>query len=196
MLKSNLSVLLAERNLKITKVSNDTGISRTTLTALCYGAAKGVQFDTLNTLCIYLRTQPDKLFAFTPVDIELDQSFKFDEDGSLEITVKTRNDIYHCSLDVTIQVEKLSYLSNTIGEDDDYIRNVDIFLNLPYEDPAERDGFNLSANSILLEAFHTISLPFLTDIENEICERVCSDLQISEESGIDIHWMDGLTSEI
>lgn len=69
MLIPNLSVLLAERRLTITRVARDTGISRTTLTALCARGAKGVQFDTLNTLCQYLKTTPDALFLYRPFDL-------------------------------------------------------------------------------------------------------------------------------
>ncbi|MDO5398572.1 MAG: helix-turn-helix transcriptional regulator [bacterium] len=70
MIISNLAVLLAERGLKITKVSRDTKISRTTLTALCSGGekVKGVQFDTLNTLCSYLNVQPDAILKHYPID--------------------------------------------------------------------------------------------------------------------------------
>ena len=46
MIISNLEALLKERKLKISKVSVDTGISRTTLTMLCNNTGKGVQFDT------------------------------------------------------------------------------------------------------------------------------------------------------
>ena len=53
MIKNNFNTLMAERQLKITRVSNDTGISRTTLTALSQEMSKGVQLDTLNTLCTY-----------------------------------------------------------------------------------------------------------------------------------------------
>ena len=61
-MKCNLKVLLAERNLKITQVSNDTGISRTTLTFLSNGEAKGIQFSTLETLCNYLNITANELF--------------------------------------------------------------------------------------------------------------------------------------
>ena len=69
MLIPNLSVLLAERRLTISRVSADTGISRTTLTALCGRAARGVQFDTLNALCQYLRVTPNDLFLYRPFDL-------------------------------------------------------------------------------------------------------------------------------
>ena len=69
MIHCNLATLLAQRNLKISKVFQDTGISRTTLTALAYNHAQGIQFDTLNTLCTYLKVSPTDLILHVPVDV-------------------------------------------------------------------------------------------------------------------------------
>ncbi len=69
MIISNLEALLKERKLKISKVSVDTGISRTTLTMLCNNTGKGVQFDTANDLCIYLNIDMGQLFTTLPFDI-------------------------------------------------------------------------------------------------------------------------------
>ena len=71
MLIPNLAVLLAERRLTISKVSEDNRVSRTTLTALASGGAKGIQFDTLNTLCQYLKISPGDLFIYRPFDLSL-----------------------------------------------------------------------------------------------------------------------------
>lgn len=60
MILCNLPVLLAERKLRISKVTADTGISRTTLTAMYYGTGVGVQFETLDKLCIYLGVEPSR----------------------------------------------------------------------------------------------------------------------------------------
>ncbi|MHB0741649.1 helix-turn-helix domain-containing protein [Peptostreptococcus sp.] len=54
MIKNNLSKILGERLLSISKVSQDTGIARSTLTGIYYRKSKGIQYDTLNTLCEYL----------------------------------------------------------------------------------------------------------------------------------------------
>lgn len=54
--------LMAERNLKITQVSKDTGLSRPTLNAIKYGRSKGVQLETIGILCNYLRITPGELF--------------------------------------------------------------------------------------------------------------------------------------
>lgn len=71
MLMSNLAVLLAARQLRISKVSTETKISRTTLTALSQNDFKGVQVDTMNTLCQYLGIDTGELFDFVPFDLEL-----------------------------------------------------------------------------------------------------------------------------
>ena len=70
MIKNNFNTLMAERQLKITRVSNDTGISRTTLTALSQEMSKGVQLDTLNTLCTYFNITPGEFFDYLPFDLE------------------------------------------------------------------------------------------------------------------------------
>lgn len=54
--------LMAERNLKVTKVMEDTGLSRPTLNSLKYGKSKGIQLSTMNKLCNYLRVTPGELF--------------------------------------------------------------------------------------------------------------------------------------
>lgn len=52
MIKSKLAVLMAQNGYRtIKKVSEATGISRTTLTALYYNKCSGIQFETLEKLC-------------------------------------------------------------------------------------------------------------------------------------------------
>lgn len=49
------STILGERKLHISKVSHDTGISRTTLTNLYYGTSTAISFDVLKKLCDYFQ---------------------------------------------------------------------------------------------------------------------------------------------
>lgn len=51
---SRFAALLGERRMKISGVSRDTGISRTTLTNLYYGKSEAVSFSVLGRLCNYL----------------------------------------------------------------------------------------------------------------------------------------------
>lgn len=102
MLSCNLAVLLAERNLKISKVAADTGISRTTLTSLANNYSQGIQFDTLNTLCRYLRVHPQDILFYAPYDFECDFQNLLD-DQSFELSfklfskVKNYEGIFRCS---------------------------------------------------------------------------------------------------
>lgn len=53
MLTNNLAILLAKKKKKISDCSKETGISRTTLTALYYNKEKGVTYETLENLLNY-----------------------------------------------------------------------------------------------------------------------------------------------
>ena len=82
MIKNNFNELVAQRKLKITRISNDTGISRPTLNWLTRDDGKGIQYDTLNKLCNYFNVTPSEFFSYIPYDI----SFNFevmDEKGEV-----------------------------------------------------------------------------------------------------------------
>lgn len=71
MIYCNLSGLIAEKKSNISTVARDTGISRTTLTSLYYNDFKGIQMDTLNTLCKYFCVETNRLLLFTKYDISI-----------------------------------------------------------------------------------------------------------------------------
>lgn len=58
-----LRELLAERNVSITQVHKDTGLSRPTLNAIKYGRSKGIQLETIDVLCNYFKITPGELFT-------------------------------------------------------------------------------------------------------------------------------------
>lgn len=62
MVCNNLSRIMGERLEKITTVSKETGISRTTLTNLYYKRAKNISFKTIDTLCEYFECGIGDLF--------------------------------------------------------------------------------------------------------------------------------------
>ncbi|MGG0793790.1 helix-turn-helix transcriptional regulator [Brevibacillus laterosporus] len=62
MIKCHLSKICGERRLKITKIAEDTGISRTTLTAIYYEKGKSVTFEVMDKLCKYLKVSLHELF--------------------------------------------------------------------------------------------------------------------------------------
>lgn len=54
--------LMAERNLKITQVSKDTGLSRPTLNNIKFNRNKAIQMEAIDILCNYFRITPGELF--------------------------------------------------------------------------------------------------------------------------------------
>ncbi|WCG38538.1 helix-turn-helix transcriptional regulator [Aerococcus urinaeequi] len=92
MLRSNLSILLAERDLKISELYEMTGISKTTLLALSENKGKGVQFDTIDKICNALGVTPNEFFDYSPYIIELrDYEDRYNENMFLELFVSNKN---------------------------------------------------------------------------------------------------------
>lgn len=93
LIKSNLSVLMAERGLKIGDVSEATGISRNTLSSFYNHKAAGIQYETLDRLCEYLGVTPGELLVRIDFQIHL---FKTDDLPSgkmrLEFFAKLNNE--------------------------------------------------------------------------------------------------------
>lgn len=85
MLRNRLSELLAERNLKITRVANDIpNLSRNTITATAQNESKMIQLETINSLCQYLGVQPNDFLEFVPFDIDISAAFSSPEKTEVE----------------------------------------------------------------------------------------------------------------
>lgn len=69
MIHSNLRTILKKQRLSVSTVSNKTGIGRTTLTSLLYNTGNGIQFETLEKLCYFLKININDLFTYVPFNI-------------------------------------------------------------------------------------------------------------------------------
>lgn len=78
MIFNRLKMLLSERELTISQVAKDTGLSRTTLTYMVQNNSKGIQLATLNQLCQYLHVRPEDFFEYYPFDVAY--QFQRDQD--------------------------------------------------------------------------------------------------------------------
>lgn len=58
MVKNNLAILMA-RNGKFSakQISEETGLNKNTISALKYNRARGIQYETLETLCKYFKVE-------------------------------------------------------------------------------------------------------------------------------------------
>lgn len=64
-----LSEILGRKKIKISDVMKSTGVTRPTLTSLYYGNSRGINFDTLDSICRYLSITPGELLRFVNLDI-------------------------------------------------------------------------------------------------------------------------------
>lgn len=152
MLIPNLAVLLAERRLTLSKVSEDTRISRTTLTSLASRSAKGVQFDTLNTLCQYLKVPPEALFIYLPFDLSLSASGRL---GHSEI----------------------AFTVTRSGESERFALDCDARPRFAPGDPSRLEGLSLrlalpeGADPAIVDLLHALPASVLADLELELFAR-------------------------
>lgn len=160
MLKCNLAVLLAERKLKISKVAADTGISRTTLTALSSNQSQGIQFDTLNTICSYLRVTPSEFFCYAPFNFKVVLEKTDDDKFDLDIRFNSSNNRYVIYDDVYLFVQV--YLEHG-DSDSTFTRPVEVSIDLPDDE----ENFKK-----LQRYMKGLSPIFKRDIEQAICESV------------------------
>lgn len=121
MIINNLSVLLAERNLKITTVSRDTEISRTTLTALTNNRSLGIQLDTLNTLCNYLNVSPGDILLYAPIDMQFYCKFtEYSDEATGEMLIRVQvlepSKVYLVEFNGKYNVKTHHQEGGTIGE--------------------------------------------------------------------------------
>lgn len=152
MIKCNLAVLLAERGLKITKVSNDTGISRTTLTSLMNNYSSGIQFDTLNTLCNYLQTTPELFFPYVPFDYSVNADKIDEKTVIIDIIFHSRNKMEETSL-----LAKIDHTPN-----DGLLISVELPHKLKGDDPG----------AVFLRYYNQMPVMF----QNEMLEKVSSEV--------------------
>lgn len=174
MIRCNLSLLLAERNLKITKVAADTGISRTTLTSLANNYGQGIQFVTLNTLCKYLSVTPEQFFSYVPFDIVIHKS-----------TYTNDSLLIDCSLlDVSKEVPfRLKGIINSIGLfSNNSASSLAITICYDYN-----FGDNLENNSVI-DKLKSLPLPFFADLEFNIINKTSGLLENYLNPSVTFYW--------
>lgn len=156
MIKTNLSVLMAERGLKIADLHDKTGISKTTLMALADNTGKGVQFETVDKLCVFFGVTPNDFFAYSPYIFSINRA----EDEN-----KAFNDI-----DVTVKnkyYSKTFYLSFYARSPEEY--------NFPIVDESytlwlliELEGSDSYKNEEFFNIINDLPVTFETDFFNNI----------------------------
>lgn len=171
MIKCNLAVLLAERNIRISELSKRTGISRTTLTALNQNQSKGIQFDTFDTLCNFLKIKPNDLFVQEPLEYDFEV---------IDIHPGEYQSAYDYYLSISADIQhKNEYLDMMFGctvklwKDFDEVRQITINPTYPEKIQSLLDSipvtFKVSIDQELLDAIKA-ALVVELDLDENILE--------------------------
>lgn len=180
----NLRILLAQRGLKITQVSKDTKISRTTLTALYYDNSKGIQMDTLNKLCLYLKTTPEHFFNYAPIDIVV-QNIELSEGdkGLFKLMVNLSISDSASCISCFLQGSVFAYYENDDFESSPW--GIDINLDLP----ESNDGNHINPhNNYIVNSFQKLTQPFQDIIESDIASYVMEKLNANNNAYPSFNW--------
>lgn len=78
MIRCNLHKLMFERGLRVADITRDTGLNRSTLTALSKNTAQKVELLVVEDLCRYLGCTAGELFEYIP-EQQTDQSIQTSE---------------------------------------------------------------------------------------------------------------------
>lgn len=169
MIKTNFSVLMAERGLKIADVYEDTGISKTTLMALSENTGKGVQFDTVDKLCIYLGIDISEFFLFIPYTWELEvlenYKYRYDDEFLYAIGVNLKNNSSQKTYILLIDFN-LKTIDRFPVQDKDVKIWASISLD-PSEAYAEED-FYIFIDSLQI----SFKNKFIQDLNNKVIELI------------------------
>ncbi len=65
-IKINLDLILVQRKVSLTELSQRIGISITNLSLLKTGKVKGIRFSTLEAICRELECQPGDILEYNP----------------------------------------------------------------------------------------------------------------------------------
>lgn len=166
MIKFNLGVLLAERNLNINKVHKDTGLSRITLSSISNNNGQGIQLDTINKLCQYLKITPGELFIYVPFDINF-----FISSDEVELEVIHNNKKITYTFGVEFDVDYIEH-RDEFGEIED-LEPYNITVNTwAFDEYNEVDEEEKEAKKEVKKYLDMLPVKLYNQLENEIHHRL------------------------
>lgn len=174
LIRNNLAILLAERQLKITRVSKDTGISRSTVTSIAQNDTKMMQLEVIAKLCMYLNIEPKDFFSYIPIDFEFTielNSFDFAPRKTSESEIGYI-DLSDVKFDLFIDVNKKinipfnkTYELKGLAKNYDFMKNeLEVYLN--FENKLDRSSTQYE-QEFLSEVWELLDISFkLEAIDN------------------------------
>lgn len=185
MIRCNLNEIIMSRKIKISKISEDLGISRSTLNMLRNNQGNGVFFDTIDSLCCYLDVTPAEFFSFIPLQLGILKVQEFvdvpaNEPKLYQLIVEFPDDnpnlpqhlawlALHMNLDQVLENPN-SWLDVNISLPPDY-HNKTMHKYFSKEELSEDHKKKIA---LIKKTFCKLTEPFLHDVEDTITRRITS----------------------
>lgn len=158
MIKCNLSVLLAERGLKMIDVVKDTGLSQNAVRGLYYNTSKGIQFETLEILCNYLKVKPGDVIKEIPFSYSITDHQILSEENAVRVLVNFNYDDQFYDYDVTVKTKNLN-----INELKQTLSSFEFYFDIIYSKELDRKVLS-QLTSLELERFNDYLVRFFFDV--------------------------------
>ena len=160
MIKFNLAVLMAERDIKMAQIARETDISRTTLNSLVDNQSQGIQLDIINKLCIYLKVTPEQFFIYVPFDVSVKVIGQFELEIELEITEN----------EISQKFYLLGRVESNTGVDINGRQKQVKTVNLSFLRSDMENG-----REALIKYLDRLPITFIQDIKVSIIQQIASD---------------------
>lgn len=180
MLICKLAGILSSRKISITELSDKIGVSRTALSQLVNNTTKGIQYDTLNKICNYLKLSPNDVLMHYPLEIYCYEIFKLDKIPSDFFDLEFWNE-YQFEYRICIEkwnrtLEFFIYTIVSISCEEGYPDNeyslgqsLDININLNYSDEPD---FKKIIDDVPVEMKHIIDKEIISATEEELSDII------------------------
>lgn len=171
MLKNNLSILLSERSMSNTTLSEKTGISKNTISSISQNDIKMIQLETINKICQALNVTPNDFFMYLPFDYHFETYFDIEDHYATENFTKSGVDFRIIqTLGTTIETYAYYvYFRQIPMEKDWYDDRYDLFIQ------ADNTQFGLHEKfqeKFLNHLNITFKADFTNKLENELARCV------------------------
>lgn len=180
MIRYNLNKLLGERNLKISKVFVDTGISRSTLTKIVNNQSTMVQIETIDKLCQYLKVGVSDFFEYIPVELEVNV-FLNESDGfgtlGLDLIIKIKDTFHNTEQEFVYTINE-----DKKGEDNIFVDNEWYSNDLGEKIKILRIDFPLDFKDYVTKITNN-NYGFYSDIYQEIENKIHDTISNKEGEG-------------
>lgn len=177
MIKCNLAVLLAERGLKMADVINDTSLSKTAVRGLYYNESKGIQYETLETLCDYLNVGPEELIKKIYFSYELIERNIDAPSGTIDYLILFKFDTKEFKYTIRLNLKNFNYIDDEL---ETTLSSHELSLNLSYD------------NEFKQNIFSQITLVERMKLEDKLTNDFIASLKLDNHILREVHYQDDL----